>query len=67
MFRATLLCAAALVPGAVAAGINTSSVEIAPGVVMPSVNLGTCCGSKPSAGLQGWLDAGGRGACVVVG
>lgn len=44
-----------------AAGVNTSSVEIAPGVVMPSVNLGTCCGSQPKDGLQGWLDAGGRG------
>ena len=28
---------------------------------MPSVNLGTCCGSSPKDGLQGWLDAGGRG------
>lgn len=44
-----------------AKGVNTSSVEIAPGVVMPSVNLGTCCGSDPKQGLQGWLDAGGRG------
>eukprot|EP00039_Didymoeca_costata_P019071 m.336114 g.336114 ORF g.336114 m.336114 type:complete len:306 (-) comp17762_c0_seq1:21-938(-) len=35
--------------------------EIAPGVVMPSVNLGTCCGSEPKVGLKPWLDAGGRG------
>ena len=28
------------------------SVEIAPGVVMPTINLGTCCGSEPKVGLE---------------
>jgi hypothetical protein len=30
-------------------------------VLMPRVNLGTCCGSDPSVGLQPWLDVGGVG------
>jgi len=37
------------------------TIEIAPGVEMPRINLGTCCGSKPQAGLPGWLNAGGVG------
>jgi len=37
------------------------TVTLNNGVVMPSINLGTCCGSKPSVGLQPWLDAGGVG------
>merc|ERR1711988_2025893 len=28
---------------------------------MPRVNLGTCCGSKPSVGLGPWLKLGGTG------
>ena len=36
-------------------------VNIAPGVRMPSMSLGTCCGSWPSVGIQPWLDAGGVG------
>merc|ERR1719473_2646637 len=28
---------------------------------MPQVNLGTCCGSLPTVGLNPWLDAGGNG------
>lgn len=31
------------------------------GIMMPVLSLGTCCGSKPSAGLQSWLEAGGVG------
>lgn len=31
------------------------------GVEMTTVNLGTCCGSKPSVGLGSWLKAGGVG------
>lgn len=31
------------------------------GVMMPTINLGTCCGSKPSVGLPPWLAAGGVG------
>jgi len=30
-------------------------------VEMQTVNLGTCCGSKPSVGLRPWLKAGGTG------
>lgn len=37
------------------------TVTIAPGVEMPSLSLGTCCGSKPSVGLADWLKAGGVG------
>jgi diketogulonate reductase-like aldo/keto reductase len=35
--------------------------EIAPGVVMPTMSLGTCCGSDPSVGVAPWLAAGGVG------
>eukprot|EP00041_Stephanoeca_diplocostata_P008219 m.118837 g.118837 ORF g.118837 m.118837 type:complete len:298 (+) comp17224_c0_seq1:156-1049(+) len=37
------------------------TVEIAPGVIMPTINLGTCCGSDPGVGLAPWLAAGGVG------
>jgi hypothetical protein len=37
------------------------TVTLNNGVVMPRVNLGTCCGSTPDAGLPSWLDAGGVG------
>ena len=37
------------------------TVTIAPGVSMPSINLGTCCGSEPKVGLDPWLSAGGTG------
>lgn len=36
-------------------------VEIAKGVIMPTLNLGTCCGSDPAVGLTPWFQAGGRG------
>ena len=36
-------------------------VEIAPGVQMPALSLGTCCGSEPGVGLLPWIAAGGRG------
>ena len=36
-------------------------VEIAPGVMMPSVSLGTCCGSDPKVGIPSWFKAGGVG------
>ena len=39
----------------------TKTVEIAPGVMMPRINLGTCCGSQPKVGLEPWIAAGGRG------
>ena len=40
---------------------TTPTVEIAPGVFMPALSLGTCCGSDPGVGLQPWIAAGGRG------
>ena len=44
-----------------AAAPITPTVEIAPGVEMFRVSLGTCCGSQPKVGLAPWLSAGGRG------
>jgi diketogulonate reductase-like aldo/keto reductase len=38
----------------------TKTVQIAPGVAMPRISLGTCCGSQPKVGLQPWISAGGR-------
>lgn len=35
--------------------------EIAPGVHMPTMSLGTCCGSDPSVGVAPWLASGGVG------
>jgi diketogulonate reductase-like aldo/keto reductase len=39
----------------------TPFVTLNDGKQMPRVNLGTCCGSKPSVGLGPWLKAGGVG------
>ena len=38
----------------------TPTLEIAPGVNMPRVSVGTCCGSD-TTGVPAWLDAGGTG------
>ena len=35
--------------------------EVAPGVHMPVLSLGTCCGSNPSVGVVPWLTNGGAG------
>lgn len=43
------------------AGMIPPTVEIAPGVEMYRISLGTCCGSLPSVGLGPWLAAGGQG------
>ena len=40
---------------------QAKNIEIAAGVFMPRVNLGTCCGSQPKVGLGPWMDAGGNG------
>eukprot|EP00966_Prymnesium_polylepis_P036531 847404-Prymnesium_polylepis.1 len=37
------------------------TIEISPGVAMPRVNLGTCCGSEASSSFPNWWAAGGRG------
>ena len=48
-----------LLPLAAAAAVPT--VEIASGVYMPKVNLGTCCGSEATNSWPLWYAAGGRG------
>ena len=40
---------------------DSPTVEIAPGVMMPKLNLGTCCGSLPALGVPAWFAAGGTG------
>jgi diketogulonate reductase-like aldo/keto reductase len=40
---------------------NNTVILLRNGVEMPRVNLGTCCGSTPDAGLQSWISAGGIG------
>lgn len=42
-------------------GALPPTVQIAPGVVMPRINLGTCCGSKVANAFPAWYNAGGRG------
>jgi 2,5-diketo-D-gluconate reductase A len=37
------------------------TLEIAPGVEMPRINLGTCCGSEVAHAFPAWYGAGGRG------
>lgn len=39
----------------------TPTIEIAPGVAMTRVNLGTCCGSEVTNAFPAWWSAGGRG------
>jgi diketogulonate reductase-like aldo/keto reductase len=65
-----LLVLGASAANAAAAPVHTSktsgvtippTLEIAPGVEMYRISLGTCCGSLPSAGLAPWLAAGGKG------
>ena len=54
-----------MLPAALAAALQSFTVqltkEIAPGVAMPTMSLGTCCGSDPSIGIRPWLAAGGVG------
>eukprot|EP01051_Picozoa_sp_SAG22_P000151 SAG22_NODE_3_length_48349_cov_158.681180_12_plen_181_part_00 len=51
----------ALASTATAVTPTGKTVELAPGVLMPSVNLGTCCGSDPRVGIAPWFAAGGTG------
>ena len=60
-FALTLICSSLVNSAASAAAPITPTIEIAPGVEMFRVSLGTCCGSQPKAGLAPWLAAGGRG------
>jgi len=59
-FTAVCLTAAAVAVGAVEV---TKTVKLNDGQIMPSMNLGTCCGSDPSIGLKPWLTS----ARVVMG
>jgi diketogulonate reductase-like aldo/keto reductase len=45
---------AVIAAGALGANVSTT-VKLNDGQVMPSVNLGTCCGSDPAVGLKPWL------------
>jgi len=55
---ATLAC----MVGATAAGSAiTTHIKLNDGNQFPSINLGTCCGSKPAVGIPGWIGAGGFG------
>lgn len=42
-------------------------INLTPIITMPSLNLGTCCGSSPDVGLDTWLDAGGIGIDTAFG
>ena len=55
---ATCLASAVASAGPV---VPSPYVTLSPTVVMPSLNLGTCCGSSPDVGLAPWLAAGGVG------
>lgn len=67
MMRTTV--ALALLAGGASAGpiVPTPYINLSPIVTMPSLNLGTCCGSKPDVGLKPWLDAGGVGIDTAFG
>ena len=52
---------------AVSATADSNTVVLNNGVVMPRVNLGTCCGSDPDAGLPSWIAAGGVGIDTAFG
>jgi len=55
-----MLLAALLVNLVLVVPLSTT-IEIAPGVDMPRVNLGTCCGSEVANAFPIWWSAGGRG------
>jgi len=61
MITSTLVLAVAVTIHAIEAAPLLQHVKLNNGVVMTTVNLGTCCGSTPSVGLAPWLKAGGTG------
>ena len=61
MYRALMVGAAFSLSMLAVHASQPTTVDIAPGVHMPMVNLGTCCGSDPSVGVKPWLAAGGVG------
>ena len=60
MTMAALPLLLALVAPYALAAMETT-VTIAPGVAMPRINLGTCCGSEVELSLPAWAAAGGVG------
>lgn len=65
--RPLLITASALVALAGADHPPGFFVELNDGHMMPTVSLGTCCGSTPQAGLISWLAAGGVGVDSSIG
>jgi diketogulonate reductase-like aldo/keto reductase len=59
MFMFKALLASAYAPKA--ASFEPTTVPIGGGVMMPRVNLGTCCGSDPKVGILPWFASGGVG------
>ena len=55
-----LAAASCAVASASASASVTTTVKLNDGKVMPVINLGTCCGSKPSVGLPAWLGGNGQ-------
>lgn len=55
------MAALSLLLGSVSVASDPCGVDIGGGVLMPKVNLGTCCGSDPTVGLPSWIAAGGVG------
>ena len=53
--------AGAVMLATIAASPIAPTIEIAPGVAMPRINLGTCCGSEATNSFPAWWKAGGRG------
>ena len=69
MRRTASALAACLASAVASAGpvVPSPYVTLSPTVVMPSLNLGTCCGSSPDVGLAPWLAAGGVGIDTAYG
>ena len=61
MMRLAAVLASVASLSSAAAASTAKTVTLNNGVVMPRVNLGTCCGSDPKVGLGPFLDAGGVG------
>ena len=53
-------------PAATSPHATTPTVEIAPGVMYPIVQLGTCCGSDPNVGLADWVNIQKAGGLVAI-
>ena len=61
MMAAQAMALSLLLGSAFVASADPTTVDIGGGVLMPRVNLGTCCGSDPGVGLPSWVSAGGVG------